>query len=323
MEKTVCSNIPTVKKRSISSEFWKQRHMQLLVLLGIAFLLIFSYAPMAGLLMAFKDFKLQMGYAGIFTSRWVGFKWFIEFFTDYKFNQLLRNTLAISLLKLVFTFPVPILFAIMLNEVRKKTFKRIVQTASYLPYFISWVIVAGFCLQFLSTDGVINNMLVALGLTKEPFNFLTGTQYFWGLAVITGMWKDMGWWAIIFLAAIAGVDPALYEAAIIDGAGRLQRIRHITLPSIAPTIMVVLILAIGNLLGGGLGGSSFEQCYLLGNNGNNATSDILQTYGFRVGLSEGRYAYATAIGMVQSVISVILIFSSNFFAKKISNSSLF
>ena len=310
--------------KSVWKCFWEQRYLQLFALMGIAFILLFYYVPMTGLLMAFKNYKIQTGYAGIFTSPWVGLKWFREFVNDYKFTELLRNTLSISILKLVFTFPVPLLLAIMLSETRNQAVKKVVQTASYLPYFISWVVVSGFCLQFFATnDGLVNNLLVGLGLTDKPIYFLSAPQYFWGLVVCTGIWKEMGWWAIIFLAAITGVDPTLHEAAMIDGAGRLKRIRHITLPSIAPTVTVVLILAIGNLLGGGLGGSTFEQCYLLGNDANRATSDIFQTYSFRIGLTEGRYAYATAIGMIQSVVSVILVFTSNAVSKTITGNGLF
>ena len=311
-------------RKSVWKRFWEQRHLQVFALAGIAFILLFYYVPMSGLLMAFKRYKIQTGYAGIFTSEWVGFKWFQEFFNDYKFNELLYNTLGISILKMLFTFPVPLLLAIMLSETRNRAIKRVVQTASYLPYFISWVVVAGFCLQFFSTnDGVVNNAFQAAGLTDKPIYFLSAPQNFWGLVIGTGIWKEMGWWAIIFLAAITGVDPTLYEAAMIDGAGRIKRIRHITLPSIAPTVTVVLILAIGNLLGGGLGGSTFEQCYLLGNDANRAASDIFQTYSFRIGLTEGRYAYATAIGMIQSVVSVLLVFSTNAVSKKITGNGLF
>lgn len=309
-------------KKNVWQRFWEQRNLQLFALLGVGFILLFYYVPMSGLLMAFKKYKIQTGYAGIFTAEWVGLKWFSEFVHDYNFSELLRNTLCISVLKMVFTFPVPLLLAIMLSETRNKAIKRLVQTASYLPYFISWVVVAGFCLQFFSTqDGVVNQAINALG--GESKYFLSSSDYFWGLAVGTGIWKEMGWWAIIFLAAITGVDPTLYEAAMIDGAGRMKRIRHITLPSIAPTVTVVLILAIGNLLGGGLGGSTFEQCYLLGNTANRATSDIFQTYSFRIGLSEGRYSYATAIGMIQSVVSVILVFSANAASKAVTHNGLF
>lgn len=312
------------RRQSVWRLFWKQRSLQVFALAGIAFIIIFNYVPMSGLLMAFKRYKIQTGYAGIFTADWVGFKWFEEFFTDYNFMSLLKNTLGISILKMIFTFPVPLILAIALNETRNRAVKRIVQTASYLPYFISWVVVSGFCLQFFSTsDGLVNQALMGLGLIDKPLHFLSSPNYFWGLAVGTGIWKEMGWWAIIFLAAITSVDPTMYEAAMIDGAGRLKRIRHITLPSIAPTITVVLILAIGNLLGGGLGGSTFEQSYLLGNTANRAASDIFQTYSFRVGLSEGRYSYATAIGMIQSVVSVILVFTSNAVSKAVTGNGLF
>lgn len=313
-----------IQHKSVWKRFWEQRYLQLFALAGIAFILLFYYVPMTGLLMAFKRYKIQTGYAGIFTAEWVGFKWFQEFYNDYKFKELLYNTLGISVLKMLFTFPVPLLLAIMLSETRNRAVKRVVQTASYLPYFISWVVVTGFCLQFFATnDGVVNKALVALNLVDKPQYFLSSPNYFWGMVIGTGIWKEMGWWAIIFLAAITGVDPTLYEAAMIDGAGRIRRIQHITLPSIAPTVTVVLILAIGNLLGGGLGGSTFEQCYLLGNDANRATSDIFQTYSFRIGLTEGRYAYATAIGMIQSVVSVILVFSTNAISKKITGNGLF
>jgi putative aldouronate transport system permease protein len=165
--------------------------------------------------------------------------------------------------------------------------------------------------------------MVKIGLIDKPLDILTGANYFWGLAVGSAVWKEMGWWTIIFLAAIAGINPALYEAAQIDGAGRLSRIRHITIPGIKGTIVVVLIIAIGSILGGGLGGSNFDQAYLLGNDINNSTSEIVQTYAFKVGLADGRFSYAAAIDLIQSVISVILIFSSNFIAKRVSGSSLF
>lgn len=309
---------------STLSELGKQKFLQVFVLFGMLFLLVFSYLPMTGLIMAFKNYSISMGVKGIFTSNWVGFKYFQEFFTDYKFWPLVRNTVALSCFKLVFAFPIPIIFAIMLNEVKKDKFKRFVQTASYLPHFISWVIISGLAVNFLSTDrGAINDILSNIGLIKEPIPFLSSADYFWGMAVSTDIWKDMGWWAILFLAAITGIDLSLYEAADIDGASRLSKIWHITLPGIRGTITVVLILALGNLFGGGTSGSNFEQSYLLGNPMNNDKSEIIQTYLFNVGLSKGRYAYATAVGMIQSAISLVMIFSSNYFAKKISDNSLF
>lgn len=303
--------------------FWRQRSLQAFALLGVAYLVIFHYIPMIGILMAFKKYKISSGIAGLFTSEWVGFKYFKEFAGDYNFGDIIQNTLVMSITKMIFTFPLPILLALVINEVRSMPIKKAVQTTSYLPYFISWVIVVGFCQLFLQSNGVINDILMRLGVIKNAIPYLTGPQYFLPLVVLTSCWKDMGWWAILFLAAITGIDPTLYEAAEIDGAGRLQKIWHITMAGIRGTVTVVLILALGNLLGGGLSGSNFEQSYLMGNPGNADVSEILQTYVMKVGLSNGRYAYAAAIGLCQSVISIILVLSSNFISKKVSGNSLF
>jgi putative aldouronate transport system permease protein len=299
--------------------FWVQRGLQAFALAGIAYLLVFSVVPMVWLVIGFKDFHLQAGSLGIFTAKWVGFKHFIEFFHEYNFPYLVRNTLAISLLKLVFGFPVPIILAVALNEVKNPGVKRAVQTASYLPYFISWVIVSGFCVIFLNTrNGAVNYALVNLGIFEKPYNFLGSSSVYWAMAVITDVWKSMGWWAILFLAVIAGIDPALYESAIVDGAGRLRRMWHITIPSILPTICVMLILNIGGLFNG-----NFDQSFLLGNGGNRDTSDIIGTYVFRTGLAAGRFDYATAVGMLQSILSVILIFISNRISRKVTGASLY
>lgn len=310
-------------KISFFKLFWKQRSIQMFALVGMVFIIIFNFIPMVGIVMAFEDYSITSGFAGLFTSDWVGLKYFAEFVSDYNFLNIIRNTLALSLVKMVFTFPLPILLALVLNEMKALPVKKTVQTVSYLPYFISWVIVAGFCQIFLQSNGVINELLIATGAIDKPLSFLTGSQYFVPIAVFTACWKDMGWWAILFLSAMAGIDPTLYEAAQMDGCGRLKRIWHITLPGIKGTITVVLILALGNLLGGGLGGSNFDQAWLLGNGGNNETSEIIQTYVMKVGMSKGRYAYATAIGLCQSIISLVLVLVSNFFSKKISGDSLF
>ncbi len=286
--------------------------------------MIFQFLPMFGILMAFKKYSITDGIAGIFTSPWVGFKYFEEFINSYNFDTIVINTIGISLLKLVFAFPVPILLALMLNEIRNGVFKRVVQTASYLPHFISWVVVVGLATTFFSDyDGMINKILTGLGIVDKPLAVLTDPDSFWGLAVGTAVWKETGWWAIIFLAAVSGIDPGLYEAAQLDGAGRLKRIWHITLPGIRGTVIVVLILAVGSLLGGGLVGSNFEQSYLLGNPVNSDKSEILQTYAFKMGLAQGRYSFATAIDLLQSVISIILIFGSNWVAKKTTKTGLF
>lgn len=312
-----------MKKPSRVRLFKKQLPLQIFVLVGIVYLMIFNFIPMFGIIMGFKDYDIVMGVKGIFTSEWVGLKYFKEFVSDYNFPSLIKNTVGISLLKLIFTFPLPILFAIMLSEIRCVRFKKLVQTCSYLPHFISWVIISGISFQFLSSSGIINTLFMQLGLIDKPIGFLTDASKYWGFAVFSDVWKEMGWWTIVFLAAIVGVSQDLFEAAQIDGAGRLQRIWHITLPCIKPTIVVVLILALGNLFGGGLSGSNFEQSYLMGNSMNKESSQIIQTYVFQVGLAQGRYAYATAVGLIQSVISLILIFSSNFFSKKVSGTGLF
>lgn len=312
------------EKRSVWRQIAKQKYAHLFVLTGMLFILVFNYLPMFGILMAFKDYSISSGIKGIFTSDWVGLKYFKEFVGAYNFRLIVTNTLAISLLKLFFTFPLPILLAIMFNEVRSKFFKRFAQTVSYFPHFISWIVVSGLLVIFLSSNsGIVNDLLKGLGLIDKPLPFLSSPNFFWGLAVTTAMWKEAGWWTIIFLAAISGLSPALYDAAEMDGAGRLRRIWHITLPGIRGTIVVVLIMAIGSLLGGGLVGSNFEQSYLLGNVMNSGRSEILQTYAFKMGLAQGRYAYATAIDLLQSIIAIILVFGSNFISKKITKTGLF
>ncbi len=312
-----------LETRRLLREIWKQRSLQMFALIGMAFLFVFSYLPMFGVLIAFKNYSITSGVIGIITSKWVGWKYFLQLINDYKFKTIIYNTVIISVTKLLFTFPLPILLALVLNEVKNKPIKRVVQTVSYLPYFISWVIVSGFCQIFLTRNGVVNSVAMSLGLTSQEIPFLTSSKLFLPLVVLSSCWKDMGWWAIVFLAAIAGIDPSLYEAAEIDGAGRLRRIWHVTMPGIAGTVTIVLILALGNLFGGGLSGSNFEQSYLLGNPGNIDASEIIQTYVVRVGLSNGRYSYAAAAGLMQSVISIILVYASNLASRKISGESLF
>lgn len=302
----------------------KQLPLQIFVWLGIAFLVVFSYTPMVGIIIAFKQYKIASGITGMFTSDWAGLRYFREMLNDYNFPRLVRNTLQLSILKLIFCFPVPILLAVMLSEVRNMVVKRIVQTLSYLPHFISWVIVMVISYAFFSSEtGLVSKTLLSLNLIDEPLRILTDPNSFMALAVSTAVWKEAGWWTIIFLASIAGIDPGLYEAAEIDGAGRLKRIWHITLPGMKGSIIVLMILSIGSILGGGLGGSNFEQSLLLGNSLNSEKSMILQSYAFNIGLAEGRFAFATAIDLVQSVIAVTLMMSSNALAKRLSGTSLF
>ncbi|MFD2334448.1 ABC transporter permease [Cohnella sp. GCM10020058] len=310
--------------KELRRTFRKQLTLQGFVWIGMLFLLVFAYIPMVGILIAFKQYSITDGLRGIFSSPWVGLGHFREFVGDYKFGTLVRNTLTISGLKILFCFPIPIVFAILLGELRGRRFKRFAQTISYFPHFISWVIVAGLCGAFLSeTSGLLNDLLLRAGLTDKPIGFLTDPDYYWPLAVLSDIWKETGWWTIIFLAALAGIDPGLYEAAEIDGAGRIKRILLITLPLMKDSIVVVLILALGSFLGGGLIGSNFEQSYLLGNYLNNDKAEIVQTYAFKVGLADGRFAYAASVDFIQSCLSVCLVLASNALAKRLSGTGLF
>lgn len=312
------------KKNSTFYKFIKQLDLQMFAFIGLAFLVVFSYLPMFGIIIAFKEYKINSGVSGIFTSKFVGLKYFIEFCTDYRFGELVRNTLVLSTLKLIFAFPAPILLAIMISEAGNGFFKRLVQTASYLPNFISWILVYGISTALFSESfGSVNYLLKNLGVINEGIPFLTNPDLFWGMAVALSIWKSSGWWAIIFLAAISNIDPSLYEAALCDGAGRLKRIWYVTLPGMKGAIITVLILSLGSFLGGGMVGSNFEQSFLMGNNVNNSTSEIIQTYAFKMGMAQGRFSYATAVDLMQSIISVTLIFISNAAAKKVTGEGLF
>lgn len=299
--------------------FKKQLPLHGFVLAGLIFLLLFSLIPMVGVIIAFEDYDIKSGFTGIFTSQFVGLKHFKAFLTDRKFPILMRNTLCISVLKLILSFPLPIIFAIMISEMGGKVYKRVVQTVSYLPHFFSWIIVSGILFTFFSTNtGLINEILMKLGVVDKPIPILMDPKYYYPLAVFSEIWKETGWGAIIYLAAIAGISPTLYESARIDGAGRMQCIRHITLPSIKGTVAILLILAIG-----GLFGSNFDQAMLLGNTMNLSRSEILEVFIYKIGLGQGRYSFAAAAGLFQSVISFILVLSANAVSKKVSGSSLF
>ncbi|MHC1747145.1 MAG: ABC transporter permease [Cellulosilyticaceae bacterium] len=305
---------------TLKQRFKKQWTMHLFVWCGLAFLLIFSIIPMCGLLIAFKDYNIRSGFSGIFTGEFVGLKYFKQFMLDRKFWSLLQNTLVISILKLLISFPLPLLFAIMISEARGKHFKRVVQTVSYLPHFISWVIVAGILFTFFSTfSGVFNEILMNIGLIDKPIPILMDPDHYYGLAVWSEVWKETGWGAIIYLAAIAGIDPTLYESAQVDGASRLQRIRHITIPGIKGAIAILLILSIGSILSS----ANFEQAMLLGNSMNISKSEILEVYIYKTGLGLGRYSYATAAGLFQSIISFTLVLIANKASKKLTDASLF
>lgn len=302
------------KKNNIFVRFAKQWDLQLMVLPGILFVFIFSYIPMYGVLMAFQDFDI---FEGMRNSPWAGFKHFQYFFSEARFPEIMRNTIAISGLKILIGFPAPILLALMLNEVRHMFFKRTVQTITYLPHFLSWVIVAGFATSILATDnGSLNILLEKIGLIDEPINFLSIPEYFWGIIISTNLWKSIGFASIVYIAAIAGIDPQLYEAASLDGASKFKQMFLITIPSIMPIITIFFILEVGNLLNAG-----FEDLLLLGSNAVlRPVADVIDTYVYRVGISNGLYSYATAVGLFKAVISVTLLTVANQIARRGDNS---
>lgn len=289
----------------------KYRFYYLLALPGMLFYLVFHYVPMFGIIIAFKDVPPFGGVEGIFSSPWVGFKHFVQFFRSYYFWNIIGNTLAISGLKLLWGFPIPIALALLINEVRNVLFKRTIQTISYLPHFLSTVVVAGLVMNMLTTEGGLVNQ-VARFLGREPHFFLGDPRYFRSILVVTSVWRAMGWNSIIYLAAMANVDPHLYEAAMIDGASKWQQARHITLPGISHVIVILLILSIGRLLDAG-----FELIFLLYSPAVYSVGDIIDTFVYRSGLLSLEYSYATAVGVFKSVLALILLLSANRISQKL------
>lgn len=282
----------------------------MLMLPGLLYYLIFHYIPMFGIIIAFKDVNPFEGVQGIFTAKWVGFKHFINFFNSYYFWNVLGNTLAISLQKLILGFPAPIILALLLNEINNVYFKRVVQTISYMPHFISMVVMAGLVTTVLSTNGgLVNEILKLMG--REPIFFLGEPKYFRAILVFSHIWKEVGWGSIIYLAAITSIDQEQYEAAIIDGANKFQRMWYITIPGILHIVTIMLILEVGGLLNAG-----FEQVLLLYSPPVYKVADIIDTYVYREGLISLKYSYSTAVGLFKSVVALILIVSTNFLAKK-------
>jgi putative aldouronate transport system permease protein len=313
------------KQNSFAAFFGKIHRQRYLLLMSMPFLiwvLLFNYLPLLGWSIAFKDFKLKGDvFKSFFSSQWVGFKHFEALFADFttqgRFYLALRNTLGMSLMLMVFGFVMPIIFALMLNEIRAPRFKRVTQTISYLPHFISWVVAAGMISAMLSTEGPINDILASLGLVEKRIPFLANGKLFWGIMTGSEIWKELGWNAIIFLAAIAGVDPGLYESAGIDGASRMKQIWHITLPCIMPVITVILIMNVGWLISIG-----FEKQMLLGSDITRNYSEVLDVYAIRYGIGQSRYSFGTAIGIFKSLVSIILVLTANTFAKKAGDTSI-
>ena len=286
----------------------KQKFLIFMTLPFVIWVIIFKYLPLFGWLMAFQDYKPGKS---ILNQKWVGLKHFKALFEEPLFYQSLQNTLAMSILGLVFGTVCSIGFALLLNEIRIKKFKKTVQTISYLPHFISWVVAASIVTSMLAPSGVVNELLINLHIIDSPIQFMSNPNYFWGIVTTSDIWKEMGWNAIIYLAAITSIDQEMYEAARVDGASRIRQIFSITLPSIKPTIMVLLIMSIGNLINIG-----FEKQMLLGNPIVADKSLVLDKYALDYGIGMFRYSFGTAIGMFKSVVSIILVFGANKIAKK-------
>lgn len=307
-------NAPSPKKlRGWVRDVVMNKWLYILSIPVIVYFLIFNYAPMVGIIMGFQDFKPALG---LFGSKWVGFQFFREFFTSPTFWQIIRNTFMMSFLSLVIEFPLTIIFALLLNEVMVNPYKKIVQTISYLPYFVSLTIVCGLILEFCSFNGPVTDFFVALGMNRQ--NLLTNPNYFWTINLVSNIWTGLGYGSIIFIASITSVSSEHHEAATIDGANRLQRVWHVTIPAILPTIITMLILKCGMLMTGG-----FEKILLLYNPSIYSTADTISTHVQRLGIEKGRYGYATAVGLFNSVINTALLLLSNWLSRKAAETSIF
>ncbi|WP_340023466.1 ABC transporter permease subunit [Paenibacillus sp. FSL K6-1096] len=294
------------------NKIYKYRWQYLMILPGVVLLFLFSYIPMAGIQVAFKDFQIG---TSIWDSTWAGWDNF-SFLEDLQFLTVVQNTLYISVLKFICGFPAPILLALLINEVTRPAFKRFVQSVSYLPHFFSWIVVAYILQSFLTLDGGLVNQFIGQA-GGEPVFFLGSTEWFRPIVVFSGLWKETGWNTILYLAAITTIDPQLYESAKVEGAGKLAQIRHITLPGIMPTISIVLILSIPSLITVGM-----DQIYPLMNSANHSVADVLDTYILRNGLQQGYFGMATAVGLLSSLISLILVVSTNQLSRKLNGEGL-
>lgn len=297
---------------------WDHRWLHLMVLPGLAFFLLFKYVPMYGIIIAFKNYKgAGGGYAGIASAPWIGFKNFEVFFNSLYSGRVFGNTLYISLLRLIFSFPAPILLALLINEIRHNWFKRTVQTVTYMPYFLSWVVVAGLLNTLLSPDmGAINVVIRTLG--GQSVYFLTSTSWFRPILIISEIWKSIGYGSIVYLAAITGIDQEQYEAARVDGATKMQQILHITLPEISEIIAIMLILQIGKMFD-----DNFDQIFNLYSPSVYEVSDVFETYVYRNGIQSSKFSYSAAVGLVKSVLALAMIAFSNAASRKLGAQGLF
>ena len=305
--------IPFKSQKSLFKKALKNYELYIFIFPALVYFIIFHYGPMYGLQIAFKDFNASQG---IWGSPWVGLTNLMNFFNGYFFWVIIKNTIGIALYTLIVSFPIPIILALMLNEVKTPFLKKTVQTVTYAPHFISTVVMVGMILTFLSpSTGIVNTFLKTLGM--NPISFLTKNEYFSSVYVWTGIWQSAGWGSIIFLAALAGIDPELHEAAVIDGATRLKRIWHINIPGILPTMVIMLILNTGSIMNVG-----FEKIFLMQNPLNLGASEVISTYVYKVGLQSAEYSFSAAVGLFNSVINFILLVLVNSIAKRLNETSL-
>lgn len=316
MEKTINRRVPApmTGRTSLKNYIWKKRWLYLMCIPGLVYLIVFHYVPMYGIMMAFQNFSFKKG---IFGSPFNDFANFKELFGSQIFYRVLRNSLFLSITRLIFSFPVPIILALLINEIRSKVFKRTAQTLMYLPHFLSWVVLGGIVVNMLSmTDGLVNDLIAASG--GEKINFLGSVDWFRTVIIGSHIWKEAGWGTIIYLSALTSINPEYYEAAKVDGANRFQQTLYITLPCISGTIVIMLILAIGGLMNNG-----FEQIFLFKNNLNQSVAEVFETYVYQVGIAGGRYSYSTAVGLFKNVVGAVLVFSSNLIAQKLGQPSFY
>jgi len=308
-------SVPVQFRRESFWRFMKKNHGLYVMLIPVLlYFLVFRYIPLMGSVIAFKDYNI---YKGFIDSEWFGFRWFEIMFSNPQYIVIIKNTLLISLYQIVFAFPAPILLACLLNELRHMAFKRSVQTVLYLPHFLSWTLVYGLAFMMLSTQsGLVNEVFKGMGQDAVPF--LSSSDYFRSVIVGAGVWKEMGWSAIIFLAALSGINPSLYEAAKIDGAGRWKQFLNVTLPGLLPAIVILLLLKIGNIMDVG-----FESIYIFLSPTTLAVGEVLDTYAYRAGIIGGQYSFTTAIGLFKSVIGFILLVSANRISRAVSGESLY
>jgi len=296
-----------------------QLQLHTLMLPGTLMMLIFSIVPLFGLILAFKNYKVVEGIQGVFTSPWYGFQNFKVIFGNFDFKRMLVNTLGINLIGNVVGILAAIIFALFINEIARPKFKSVVQTVTYMPHFISWVVFGGIVITMLSADGgIINQILLKLGILEEPVVFMAEPKYFWAIAIISNLIKEVGWSTILYTAAIAGVDQELYEAADLDGASRVQKMRYVTMPSIKGTVVIMVIFAVAGIMN-----NNFDQLYVLQNSFNLERSEVIDTYIYKVGLQQLQFGMAAAVNIFKSVLAIMLLSIANFVSGKLTDSGLF